>query len=65
MTSTGTLGTKRSSDTTIEIIELLPQEVDLIQSIRKNWRFGEVVIMVRDGVPYRLKRVTEFIDLGK
>lgn len=52
------------SDTTIEIIELTKNEVQLIRSIRNNWKFGEIVIMVRDGQPYRLRRVTEFVDLN-
>lgn len=47
------------------IIELHPQEIQLIKAIRKNWRYGEVTILVRDGIPYRLKRVQEFIDLDK
>jgi hypothetical protein len=54
------------NDTThIEIVELHPQELQLLKSIRNNWRFGEVVILTRDGLPFRLKRVTEFIDLDK
>ena len=52
-----------SSDTTI-IIELRPEEIQLINSIRNNWRFGEITILVRDGIPYRLKRIQEFIDLN-
>lgn len=52
------------NDTTI-IIELHPNEIQLIKALRNNWRFGEVTIMVRDGVPCRLKRVEEFIDLDK
>lgn len=47
----------------IEIINLHPQEIQLIKSIRHNWRFGEIVILTRNGLPYRLRRVTEFIDL--
>ena len=50
------------ADTDI-IIELHPFEMQLIKSLRNNWRFGEVTILVRDGIPYRLKRVQEFIDL--
>lgn len=46
-----------------EIIELTPFEMELIYSIRNRWRFGEIVILVKDGQPYRLKRVQEFIDL--
>jgi len=45
------------------LIELRPEEMQLIKSIRTNWRYGEIVIIVRDGIPQRLKRVTEYIDL--
>ena len=48
----------------IDIISLHPNEMQLIRSIRYNWRFGEVTVLVRDGIPYRMKRVTEFIDLS-
>lgn len=51
-----------NNDTDI-IIELHPKEIELIRALRHNWRFGEITIMVRDGLPYRLKRVQEFIDL--
>lgn len=50
------------SDTTV-IIELHPNEIQLIKALRNNWRFGEITILVREGIPYRLKRVQEFIDL--
>ena len=50
------------NDTTV-IIELHPQEMQLIKALRNNWKFGEVTIIVRNGIPYRLKRVQEFIDL--
>ena len=54
-----------ASDTTIiEIMNLHPQEMELLKSIRNKWRFGEIVIQVRNGLPFRLKRVEEFIDLG-
>ena len=55
-------GTFQKSDSDI-IIELHPQEMQLIKAIRNNWRFGEITIIVRNGIPYRLKRVEEFIDL--
>lgn len=52
------------SDTTIfEVLELRPEEMNLIKSIRNSWRFGEITILVREGVPYRIRRVTEFLDL--
>ena len=55
-----------SGDTTyIEILTLHPFEMQLIKAIRHKWRFGDIVIMARDGLPYRLRRVEEFIDLTK
>ena len=52
----------KPNDTDV-IIELHPAEIQLLKAIRHNWRFGEITIIVRDGIPYRLKRVEEFIDL--
>ena len=55
----------RVSDTTlIEVVHLHPAELDLIKAIRNQWRFGDVTIRVRDGLPFRLLRVHEFIDLA-
>mgnify|MGYP001584754411 CR=1 FL=1 len=52
-----------ANDTTItEIIELHPYEIELLRGIRNRWRYGEVTILVRNGLPYRLVRVQEFID---
>lgn len=51
------------NDTVIEILELSRNEVELIHSIRKKWRFGEITLIVKDGQPIRLKRVTEFLSL--
>ena len=51
----------KSNDTTlIEIVELHPQEIQLLKSLRHNWRFGEVTILVRDGLPFRLLRSLTF-----
>lgn len=50
------------SDTTV-VLELHPQEVQLLKAMRENWRHGEITIMVRDGLPFRIKRVWENIDL--
>lgn len=53
-----------NSDTTIiEITELHPLEMQLLKSMRHRWRFGEITIIMRNGLPFRLKRVEEFIDL--
>ena len=54
------------SDTTIvftEVLELHPKEMELIKAIRHKWRFGEITILARNGLPYRLRRVQEFLDL--
>ena len=53
-----------TTDTTIELIELHRSEVELLHALRRNWRYGEVTIVMRDGLPVRLKRVSEFIDLN-
>jgi hypothetical protein len=52
------------TDDTTTIIELHPFEIQLIKAIRNQWRFGEITIIVKDGIPFRLKRVQEFIDFG-
>lgn len=48
-----------------EITELHPYEMELLKAMRTKWRFGEIVIMVRDGLPFRIKRVEEFKDLTR
>lgn len=45
-------------------IEVNEREEALLISLRSKWRYGEVVILMRDGVPQRIKVVTEFDDLG-
>ena len=55
-----------SNDTAIiEILELHPNEIQLLKAIRHKWRFGEITILVRDGLPFRMVRVQEFVDLTK
>ena len=49
----------------IQIVSLHPQEVQLLNSLRNNWRFGEITILMREGLPYRLRRIMEFIDLNE
>ena len=53
-----------NNDTTIEIIDLYPQEMELIKALRNVWRFGDVTIKMKDGIPYRLVRTMEFIELN-
>ena len=54
----------KNPDTTfIEIMHLHPYEMQLLRGIRDKWRFGEIVILVRNGLPYRMVRTQEFLDL--
>ena len=54
---------KTQNDTLIEILELHPYEMELLRNLRTRFKFGEVVIIMKDGLPLRLKRVTEFAEL--
>lgn len=44
-------------------IELKPKEVALILALRNKFPFGEVTIIMKDGVPLRLRKAYEFDDL--
>ena len=48
-----------------KIVQLHPKELSLILALRNRFRFGEVVILMRDGVPQRLKRVEIFDNLDE
>lgn len=45
------------------IIELKPKEVALILALRNKFQFGEVTIIMKDGVPLRLRKAYEFDEL--
>ena len=45
-------------------MELHPAEVDLIQRIRSKYRWGEIVVEMRDGLPDRIGRTTIYEKLG-
>jgi hypothetical protein len=51
--------TKYNNDTVIEIIDLHPFELQLIKSLRTRFRFGDITITMKDGVPFQWKRITE------
>lgn len=55
---------KKSDTTVIEILELHQQEIDLLKLLRNKYRFGDITIKMRDGLPFRLVRITEFDDLS-
>ena len=53
-----------SNDTAIiEIITLHPNETELLHQLRTRFKFGEITIIMKDGIPFRLKRITEFATL--
>jgi len=54
-----------NDSTVFEIMELHPYEMELVKQLRSRFRFGEITIIMRDGVPVRWKRITEFDDLDK
>ena len=58
-----TLSTRNNDTTQIEIMHHHPNEIQLIKAIRNQWRFGDITIKVRDGLPFRMVRVQEFIEL--
>jgi hypothetical protein len=51
---------KQSNDTLIEILELHPNELSMLRDMRTRFKFGEVTIIMRDWLPVRWKRITEF-----
>ena len=53
-----------SNDTTvIDIVTLHPNEMQLLKMLRSKFRYGDITIIIQDGVPVRIKRVTEFENL--
>ena len=56
--------TQTNDSEIIEIVHLHPNEMQVIRAIRNQWRFGDITIKVRDGLPFRMLRVQEFVDLG-
>lgn len=45
-------------------MELHPLEADLIQRIRDKYRFGEIIVECRDGLPQRLGKTTVYEKLS-
>ena len=39
-------------------------EIELVHHIRTRFRYGQIVVEVRDGKPYRINKVTEYQTLG-
>ena len=43
----------------IDLGELKDQEIQLIDLIRRRFRYGEITILVRDGIPIRILKAFE------
>ena len=41
------------------------KEIDLIFYIRERFKFGDIVIQTRKGLPFRILKVTEYQTLGE
>ena len=46
-----------------QLINLHPKELALILALREKFPFGDVVIVMRDGVPQMIKQALIFDDL--
>ena len=47
-----------------DILPLKQQELDLLHLLRNVYRFGNVEILMRDGIPYDIIRTVERVRLG-
>jgi hypothetical protein len=45
------------------VLVLSKNEENLIVKLRKDYRYGEIIIVMHDGVPQRLKKIEVFDDL--
>jgi len=47
-----------------ELLKTLRQEeIIMILALRHKFKFGEVIIQMRDGVPQRISKVEVFVDV--
>lgn len=46
------------------VMELLPQEVDLILKIRNEFQYGEIIIETKEGLPYRVAQKVVYHKLS-
>ena len=44
-------------------MDLHPMEAELIQRIRNHYKFGEIIIECRNGLPYRIGKTTVYESL--
>jgi hypothetical protein len=53
-----------NNDSVIEILELHPNEMELIRRLRTSLKFGEMTITMRDGLPVKITRIVEIENLN-
>lgn len=46
-------------------MELHPLEAQLIQKIREKYKFGEIIVECRNGLPHRIGKTTTYEKLGE
>ena len=56
--------TLMDSSSIVDWTILHPNETELLRLLRTKYRFGDVTIIMQDGVPQRVKRVTEIDNLN-
>lgn len=54
---------EKKKEIKIELGELHPKEIELIYYIRNRFRFGDIVVQTRDGLPFRIAKAIEFQTL--
>lgn len=55
---------KNEDEITLEDLgDLHPREIQLIYYIRNRFRFGDLVIQTRDGLPFRIAKSIEYQSL--
>lgn len=45
-------------------MELHPAEAELIQKIRTQYQFGEIIVECLNGLPYRIGKTTVYEKIG-
>lgn len=46
------------------VMELHPSEVQLIEKIREHYKFGEIIVECRDGLPFRIGKSITYEKLS-
>lgn len=54
----------KSQESEYESVKLHRKEKELIHYIRTKFKFGDIIIQTRDGLPYRILKATEYQALG-